>query len=113
MQLHNLLSNLLKVRKIRDVTELTEEERTTFANYERILNKTKVTIDDFENFLKTQIATIEMKWQDLSMPATAKAELLPYHTVYNVLLKVIGAPDTERKNLEDYLTQIIKSHESK
>lgn len=105
----NLLSKLLQKRGIKSVNELSQEEKVTFENYERVLSKDKVSIDDFENFLKTQIGIIENKWQDLETPQAKKAEMIPYHTVYSVLLKVIKSPDLERKNLEDYLTQLLNS----
>jgi hypothetical protein len=107
--MNNFLSKLLAKKGIKDVSQMSVEEQETFRNYERILSKEKVTIEDFAKFLKTQLSIIEGKWQDLETPTAKKAEMIPYHTVYRILLNVISAPDLERQTLEDYLTQIINA----
>jgi len=41
----NILSKLLKKRGIKDVTELTEDERVEFDNWQKVLNKEELTIN--------------------------------------------------------------------
>jgi len=102
-----LLLKLLRVKGIEDTNQMSKEEKVIFDNYDRILSKEKLTIDDFQKFLETQIAVIEGKWRDYDTTNTKKSELIPYHTVYKTLLQAISSPEAERKALEDYLTSQI------
>lgn|SRR3990167_4294203 len=100
----SILSDIFKKRGIKDISELDKEERETFENYEKILSKPELTLEDFKHFLEAQIGVIESKWKDYDRQN--KADLIPYHTVYKTLLNIINAPLVERKALEDYLTQL-------
>ena len=98
-----LLQKLLKKKGIEKVEDLSSDERTIFDNYERILSKEKLEIEDIKKFLETQLVIIENKWKDYNLENSKKAELISYHTVYKTLLQTIDAPLVERKSLEDYL----------
>lgn len=101
--MYAILEKLLKKRNIESVDKLTPDERETFARYEYILSKPDVTIDDFKQFIIARIAQIEMRWQDYNLAAEKKAELIPYHTTYKILLACITAPILERQALEQSL----------
>lgn len=105
MAFSNILSKLLAKRGIKDISELTNEEKETFDNYEKILSKEELTMEDLRHFLGVQIGLIESKWRNHDISQMQKMELIPYHTVYKTILEALNAPQVERKALEDYLNQ--------
>ncbi len=107
--MHKLTSRLLTKKGIKDVSELTQDEREVFESYERVLSKDKLNIEDIKRYLETQIRAIEDRWKDYGTENARKAELIPYHTVYRSLLQVIDGPNTERENLEQFLNNLIKN----
>lgn len=106
--MHYLLENLLGKRGVKD-TELTPEERDWFSNQERILSKEELTTEDIKIFCERQIQVIEGKWSDLTTDRNKKAELIPYHTVYKLLLGAIDSPKSAREAVEIQLNQLINS----
>lgn len=103
--MNNILSKLLQRKGIKTVDELSPEEKQTFALYETILARKEMTLADLKEFLGAQISIIENKWRDLGHSADKKAEMIPYHTVYKVILQAIDAPQAERQALEQVLIQ--------
>ena len=103
----NILSKLLNKKGIKDVSELSAEERIVFDNYERVLSKESLNVEDVKKFLEIQIGSIETKWKDYNYGEDKKAKLLPYHTCYKTLLQAINAPLAEKEALEKYLNQLI------
>ena len=103
------LLNLFERLGIKSAAELTPEEKVIFDNYDAILSKEYMTIDDVKQFCETQISVITAKWMDYGTENTKKAELIPYHTVYKVLLQTLSSPEAERKALEDYLVSQINN----
>lgn len=106
--MNNILEKLFKKRGIKSVTELSHEEKETYENYQRILAKKEMTLADVREFIAVRVASIEMRWQDQSVEAAKKAELIPYHTVYKILLNAIDAPVAEREALERILIEQTK-----
>ena len=102
----DVIGKILNKRGIKDVTELSPEEKETFENYQKILSKSEVSIEDIKHFLEDQIRVIELKWRDHTL--ADKAALIPYHTVYRILLDVMNAPQLERMSLEKHLIQLHK-----
>jgi hypothetical protein len=103
----SLLQKLLQKKGIETAENLSVDERTIFDNYDRVLSKETLTIEDIKKFLQTQVTIIENKWKDYDSTNAKKAELIPYHTVYKTLLQTIDAPLVEKRALEDYLVQQI------
>ena len=103
-----LLAKLLDKWGIKDVKDLSAEEKATFDNYEKVLSKETLTLEDMGNFLGQQLGIIEGKWRDHNIEQAKKAELLPYHTTYKALKDALTAPQVEREALEQYLNQLIK-----
>jgi mRNA-degrading endonuclease HigB of HigAB toxin-antitoxin module len=103
-----LLEKLFNKRGIKDTTQLTKEERQDFDNWTAILSKEELTTEDIKEFCKSQVDIIEGKWSDLNIENSKKAELIPYHTVYSVLLKVIDSPRLAREQLEKQLNELLK-----
>ena len=103
----DILGQLLRKRGLDSIEELDKEEKDTFENWQATLSKEELTIEDVKKFCQSQVDVIEGKWQDLNIEQTKKAELIPYHTVYNLLLKVIDSPKEAKEALEKHLNQLI------
>jgi hypothetical protein len=103
----NILQRLLTKRQIKSKEELTPDEKSQFENWEKILSKDELTIEDLKTFCKSQIDVIEGKWRDLNVDQSKKAELIPYHTVYKTLEAALLAPKAAREALEQHLNQLI------
>lgn len=104
----SILPNFLKKRGVNSPSELTKEERVIYEEYQSILSKEELTTGDIRNFCKSQIEVIEGKWSDLNVSQERKSELLPYHTVYRLLLTAIDAPKSAKESLEKHLNQLIQ-----
>ena len=102
----SILSKIFEKKGIKDITELDKEERETFENYEKILSKPDLTLEDVKHFIESQIGIIETKWKDYGNQN--KADLIPYHTIYCTLRDLIKSPQVEREQLEQYLKNLHK-----
>ena len=105
--MHNILSRLLAKREI-GFEQLDKDEKQTFEQWQAVLSKDELTIEDIKNFCQSQIDVIDGKWSDLNVSQEKKAELIPYRTVYNLLLKAIDSPKAVREALEKNLQQLIQ-----
>ena len=103
----NILEKLLKQRGIKDIQDLDKEEKTQYVEWEAILSKETLTVEDIKKFCQAQISVIETKWSDLNLDHIKKAELIPYHTVYKLLLAAVDSPKAKREALETHLNQLI------
>lgn len=103
----HILDKLLNKRGIKDITELSGEEKTTFEGWHKILAKEELTLSDIKSFCQTQVSIIEAKWKDYNLENSKKAELIPYHTIYRTLEQVIASPRVEREQLEIQLNQLL------
>lgn len=106
--MHGLLARLLQRKGINSLEELDKEEKITFDNYQKILSKKELTIEDLKLFLESQVGVIEGKWKDLNLEQSKKAEMIPYHTTYKTILQAIGSPQSEREALEQFLLSQLK-----
>lgn len=104
----NILQKLLEKRGIKDIKELDDEERKQYKQWNEILSKETLTIKDIETFCQSQVDVIEGKWQDLNLDQRKKAEFIPYHTVYKLLLNAINSPKAVREQLEAQLNNLIQ-----
>lgn len=104
----SILDKILSKRGIKDASELSEEERKTFDEWRGILSKDELTTENIKEFCKTQCEVIEGKWSDLNLEQAKKSELIPYHTVYKTLLKVIESPKVVKEQLEKHLENLLK-----
>ena len=104
----NILTRILEKRGIKDIKQLDADEREAFEEafegYQRTLSKPDITIENLKEFLHIQLQVIEGKWKSYDMQN--KADLIPYHTVYKVLLDILNSPQAEREQLEKYLIQL-------
>lgn len=89
-----------------DPKKLTPEESATYEQYKAILSKEELTTEDIRLFLKQERAKIEAKWRTYEK---VEKDLIPYYTVYGVLLEAIDAPQVQRAQLEEFLMKQIQS----
>ena len=107
--MHLLLSKLLRKRGIESTDNLSKEEKEWFDEKERILSQhDEITVEDFKRFCVGQINLIEEQWKNLDNTTAKNERLITLHTVYNSVLKAIGASKVERELLEDHLNQLLK-----
>lgn len=114
--MHGLLAKLLKKRGIKSFSELDDSpmpdnsptEKQKWDEWEKILSKEELTLEDVKQFCRSQIDVIEGKWKDLNTDQSKKAEFIPYHTVYKTLLQAIDSPRSSRESLEQQLNQLLK-----
>ena len=113
--MHQLLYKWLAKRGIKNPTELDDTpnpdnsptEKQEFEKYRAMLSVEPVTLESLKSFIKAQIGIIEGKWTDLNIPQERKAELIPYHTTYKILLHAIDSPVADREKAEKQLEQLI------
>lgn len=102
----NILDRILQKRGVsRD--ELTPEEQVTFTEWHRVLSNDSLSTEDIRTFCQSQLDIIDTKWRELDKENHKKAELIPYYTVYKLLIKVIDSPKQDRENLEQQLNQLL------
>lgn len=101
----SILDKLLDKRGVKNIEELSKEERAIFDGYKRTLTGKTITIKDLEEFCRSQIRIIEGRFAgpDNRYDSYLKASL----HVYLTLLQALEAPKVERENLERYLISMI------
>ena len=105
--MHHLINKLLGKKGITDPNQLSPEEKVTFDSWQAVLIKEELTVEEIKNFCKSQIGAIESKWANLETDNVKKAQLIPYHTVYKLILSAIDSPKNAREALEKNLTQLL------
>ena len=106
--MHGLLSKLLQKRGIDNINDLDKEEKQTWNEWEKILSKEELSIEDIKQFCNSQLGVIKGKWSNLDTDTDKKKDLIPYFVVYSTLLQAIDSPRSVRESLEQQLNQLIK-----
>ena len=104
----DILLKLLQKRGIQSVDELDKDEKKDLEQWQKTLSKEELTIDDVKEFCQSQLNIIEGKWSDYNLDNKMKHNLIPYHTVYKMLLNVIESPKAAREALEKNLQQMLE-----
>lgn len=112
--MHKLLTAWLEKKGIKTPEDLdntpmpdgSPTERQIFEEYKSILAKPEISLADVKDFCARQLMIIDTKWASFDKKNEEKAELIPYYTVYKLILSVIDAPITDRKSLEQQLEQL-------
>jgi len=102
----DILHKLLNKRGL-TIDALDKEEKEQFNSWQATLTKDELSTEDIKDFCRRQLDLIEAKWSNLDLEQVKKAELIPYHTIYSLLLKVIDSPKEARDALEKNLTQLL------
>lgn len=106
----SILTKLLEKKGIQSPEQLSEEEQKTFQQWQSVLGKDELTVQDIKDFCSRQVQVIEGHWADLRLEQERKAQMIPYHTVYKLLLGAIDSPKAAREALEKNLTQLLNEN---
>lgn len=106
MAKENLLLGFLKKIGVQDFSELREEEKNTYREWEKILSH-EVRIEDVAKFLERQVKHLNGQLHDaikededrLALILTAKIEN------YEAIMVIINEPMERRKSLEQQLLE--------
>jgi hypothetical protein len=107
--MNDLLKRLFVKRKIEKFDDLDETEKKTYENWQAVLSKEELTLQDVKHFCQYQINIIESKWKDHDIPQSKKAEWIAPHSIYKSLLEAIDSPKAVREALEKNLIQLIEN----
>ena len=103
-----VIEKLMHSKGIKDVGDLTAEEKATVDRWQKILSEGGITVDKIRKFCENQIRTIEKQWRNLDNKPEKIERLVMVHTVYSMLLEVIGAPKHRRAELEEELNSLLE-----
>lgn len=106
--MNNIISKLFNKRGIKDSSELSEEEKGQFEQWQAILAKESLTVSDIIEFCEGQVANIEAQFKDLDNSSEKQNKLVIQHNVYKTLINIIKSPSAEKESLERYLTDMLK-----
>lgn len=98
------ISKVLQKRGIKDISELTAEEKEEFDRWQTILKKEDTTIKDVIVFCESQIDIIESAFKDIDTPTQRMERLVLQHSIYKALIAFISGPQKEKEQLRQYLT---------
>ena len=107
--MHGLLAKLLQKRGIESFDKLDKEEKQTYDEWEKILSKEELTIEDIKQFCNSQLGVIKGKWSNLDTDTDKKKDLIPYFVVYSTLLQAIDSPKATRETLEIQLNNLLNN----
>lgn len=111
----NILQKLLQKRGLESFDQLSDQplpdgspsEKQIYETYQKILSKEKLTIEDVAEFCQSNLNIITGKWSDLTVDSAKKAELIPFFTIYSLLLQTMQSPQKAREQLEQNLNQLL------
>jgi hypothetical protein len=106
--MHPLIDKLFKKRGIESVKDLSPDEKQTFEQWDSILSKDEITVKDIKQFCESQVGVIEAKWRNVGVKQEEKSEMIPYHTVYKMIISAIDANKVERGALEAQLNKLLE-----
>jgi len=106
--MHKLLEQLFKKRKITSVNELTPEEAQQFDDWQKILSEGEMSVDKIKQFCGLQLGIIKGQMKNLDNTPQKNERLTTYFNIYDALITLINSPQSERESLEKYLNQLLK-----
>lgn len=106
--MHILLSKWLEKIGVKNVNDLSSEEKLTYDNWNLILSEGEITLEKVILFCKGQKKLIESQYSNPDNTDKKDHILKASLGVYNALLGLLEGPKVEREALEKYLTQLIK-----
>jgi hypothetical protein len=107
MSTTTLINKVLKRRGIKDLNELSNEERADYDRWKKVMTGDVVTIPMMKDFMKAQIHILETRFAVGDTNEKQDAFYKACLHVYLNLLQIISAPEAERASLERYLQSLI------
>ena len=98
----------MEKNKIKEEKEFSVEEKETFDKWDKILSEGEISVEKIKEFCSNQLKIIETQWKNLDNDIKKNERLILLHTVYSILVNLIESPQTEKENLEKYLTELLK-----
>ena len=106
--MHQLLDKILNRRGIKNISELSGEEKNTFDKWESVLTG-EITTEKIREFCIQQRAKmIDEELGNFNNSERKDNFIKAIIHVYSKLIKLIDSPEVERKSLERYLDQLTK-----
>lgn len=103
-----LLEKLLRKKNVNNVSDLSDDEKSTYDNWQKILSEGEITVDKIRDFCKVQKKLIEGQYSNADNTDKKDNILKASLGIYNALIGLIESPKAEREALEKYLNQLIK-----
>jgi hypothetical protein len=103
-----LLDEVLDKQGIKAISDLNEEEKKIYSEWEGILNAKEITIDELKKFLVTEISNAELQ---LLNPNNSKEIDIFYKATLRILKVMSGfinSPENSKEWLKDYLASQFK-----
>lgn len=100
------INDILTKLRIKTILDLTEEERKTYQEWEKVLNKQEVTMQELKEFIEGQMAIATEKF--LSYKNTEKKDLFLKAQLrnYKSILAFIQSPAINKEFLENHIKQL-------
>lgn len=102
----SILDKLLKKRGIEHIEELSQEERVQFDNWNRVLSKETLKLEDIETHCKNEVKKIQDKFKDSRNVEDDRFYKACLHVYLNILA-LFEADQVQRESLEKHLNQIL------
>lgn len=105
--MHPLLAKIIQKRGIKDVTELTSEERQQFDAWRVTLSEGEITVESIARDCEIQISVIEGEMKNLDNSTRKNDRLITALSYCKLFLSRVRGGQTEKENLEKYLDQML------
>jgi hypothetical protein len=105
--MHPLLAKWLQKLKVNNISELDVNEKQTYDNYNMILSGGEITVDKILELCKAQKKIIENNYSNPDNSVDKDKVLKAGLGIYNTLIRLIEAPQSEKVALEQELNKLI------
>lgn len=96
----DILKTFLKKRNVDDFSQLTEEEKETYREWDIVLSGRKLTDEDVIKFLDEELAEVQFKIVNPDQPQRTFVFLQMKLEFINKLKFFLSSPQTEKETLE-------------
>jgi hypothetical protein len=107
MLIQSLISKIWDKQGIKSINDLSIPEKQEYDRWQQIMEGSDVTVDKLKDFCISQIKLIEGKYASGDNTDKQDMFLRASLHIYLNLIKLIDAPEIDRKNLEYYLITLI------
>lgn len=101
----SIIPKILEKRGIKDIKELSSEEKAVLEQWQSEWDDKEVTVAKIESFCEGQKRIIEMEMGKLDNTPLKNDRLVLMFSLFNKILRAIRQPQEERQMLEDFLKQ--------
>lgn len=109
--MHNLVQAYLDKYNI-DPALLTKDEENTLKEWNAIMGKKELSIDDVRDWLLARKLMVELQLGKLDNSEKRQDRLVVWLTLLNQMIKLIDSPSAERKGLEEDLQKKLDGNDN-